>query len=369
MRLVVIGLGDCGSRLAGEFIDLNRRAKSERKVQIITNSYAINNDASALDTSKSGRKELNTINVKRSLDGEKMLADAGAEIMRVEGGRILSSIRPGDFYETDAILLIAGCAGVFGSGGLPVLVQHLRERHVGKPIYALMVLPFKSEMEKPECIYNTAITLKTTYNVADAIFLFDNEKLKTMVTASSQDELNGINKGIVAHYYDLLCTSEELDPRYAGARTVGIGDMLQTLSGWTVLGLGRAEFPMSRPFKRGAQTFQEKSDETQKAMEAMGVAFGHLSTDLRLEDSSKALYLLSIPAQTANVDMVKDLGNRLREVTNTADIRGGEFYGAKDCAQVTIVLSEIHYIESVKSIYDQAVDATKTLKGQKQKPR
>jgi cell division GTPase FtsZ len=368
MRLVVIGLGDCGCRLAGEFVELNRKAKSERKVQVVTSAYAINNDESALEAIKSGRRELVTIHIDRSLDGKKMLADTGAEIMRVEGGRVLSSIRPGDFYETDAILIIAGCAGVFGSGGLPVLVQHLRERHVGKPIYTLMVLPFQTETDKAECIYNTAITLKTTYNVADTVFLFDNEKLKTRVTVS-QDELNIINKEIVSHFYDLLCTSEELDPKYAGARTVGIGDMLQTLSGWTVLGLGRTEFPMPRLFKRQAHTFQEKSSETQKAIEAMGVAFGQLSTDLRLEDSSKALYLLSIPAKGANVDMVKDLGNRLREVTNNADIRGGEFYGARDCAQVTVVLSGIHYIEAVRSYYDKAVDATKTLKGQKQKSK
>jgi cell division GTPase FtsZ len=367
MRLVVIGLGDCGSRLAGEFIELNRKAKSERKVQIITNAYAINNDEAVLDSIKSGHRELNTVYIKRSIEGGEVLADTGADIMRVEGGRVLSSIRPGDFYETDAVLLIAGCAGVFGSGGLPMLVQQLRERHVGKPIYTLMVLPFETETEKPECIYNTAITLKTTYNVADTVFLFDNEKLKTRMTSSSQDELNIINKEIVSHYYDMLCTSEELDPKYAGARTVGIGDMLQTLSGWTVLGLGRTEFPTSRLFQRAAQTFQEKSSETQKAMEAMGVAFGHLSIDLKLDDSSKALYLLSIPAKGANVDMANNLGNRLREVTNNADIRGGEFYGAKDCAQVTVVLSGIHYIETIKRYYDRAIDATKSLKGQKKK--
>jgi hypothetical protein len=102
-------------------------------------------------------------------------------------------------------------------------------------------------------------------------------------------------------------------------------------------------------------------------MEAMGVAFGNLSVDLALEDTGKALYLLSIPAQRANVDMVKDLGNRLREVTNNADIRGGEFYGTRDCAQVTIALSRIQYIEKVKDYYDRAVEATQKLKGRKQK--
>ena len=35
MRVLVIGLDNCGCRIAGEFIELNRRAKSERRVNIV----------------------------------------------------------------------------------------------------------------------------------------------------------------------------------------------------------------------------------------------------------------------------------------------------------------------------------------------
>jgi hypothetical protein len=90
-------------------------------------------------------------------------------------------------------------------------------------------------------------------------------------------------------------------------------------------------------------------------MEAMSSALANLSINISLEDAGKALYLLSIPAQGANVDMVKVLGNHLRELTNNAEIRGGDFYWARGVAQVTLIFSNLKYIEKVKSYYDRAV--------------
>jgi len=42
-----------------------------------------------------------------------------------------------------------------------------------------------------------------------------------------------------------------------------------------------------------------------------------------------------VPAQGANVNMVKAVSNRLLELTNNAEIRGGDFYGVRNYAQVT----------------------------------
>ena len=104
MRLLVIGIGDCGSGLVGEFTDLNKKAKSERKVQIITNAYAINNDKESLDSLKGKFRDLQTIFVNRTIADFGNMISAGAELMRDEGGRILTGINPSDFYDTDAIL-------------------------------------------------------------------------------------------------------------------------------------------------------------------------------------------------------------------------------------------------------------------------
>lgn len=359
MKLLVFGLGDSGSRLAGEFSKLDRKAKSERRIQIIANAYAINNDQPKLTQLRASFRELQTIFVNRILEGTDISAKAGADLMREEGSRVLLAVKPADFYNTDAILLVAGSAGYFGSGGLPVMAQQLKDRHVGKPIYALIVLPFGSEETEPKCVLNTAICLKSVQQVTEAVFLVDNEKFRIKENASATGDMSAINKDIVFPYYDLLCASEHLDPKYAGARTLGIGDMMQTLKGWTAIGAGSAEFHVSRSFWKSTPTFQEKGSETQKAMEAMSLALGRLSIDFNLADARKAIYLLAVPAQGANVDMVKAVGNRLLELTKDAEIRGGDFHGVRSCAQVTLVISDLSYVDIVKNYYDAAINLTK----------
>ncbi|MEJ2740340.1 MAG: hypothetical protein P8105_11050 [Dehalococcoidia bacterium] len=362
MRVLVIGLDNCGCRIAGEFIELNRRAKSERRVNIVTSAYAVDNDNEMLTTLKSKNKELQTIMINKSVEMTGNVSETNAVLMREEGNRILSSIKPSDFYDTDAVFLVTGASGTLGSVGLPIMAQQLKDRHVGKPIYALIVLPFESERTNPQSIYNTAVCLKSTHKIAEAVFLVDNERIKNKASVSTVEDLQIMNKDIVNSFYDLFCASEEVGPKYAGAMTLGIGDMMQTLAGWTAIGVGQTDFPVSGLFKKTAKSFQEKGSETQKIMEAMSAALGRLSIDFKPEDTGKALYLLSIPAKGANVDMVKTLGNRLRELTNNAEIRGGDFYGARDCAQVTLVLSRLQYVEAVKNFYDMATSSTKDAK-------
>lgn len=365
MKLLVMGVGDCGSRIAGFFSDLNRKARAERHVQIVTSAYAVNNKRDELLSlaRRAEFRELQTVFVNRTFDGSKASAVAGAELMRVEGGRVLTAIKPGDFYDTDAIFLITGTAGSFGSGGVPVLIQMLKDRHVGKPIYVLAVLPFETEIAEQQTIINTAICLKSLQKTADAVFLFNNEKFRLQGNvASLQDKKNmeNINKSMVLPFYDLLCATETLDPKMAGALSLGIGDILQTLNGWTAIGVGQTAFPTSRTMWRSTTNFQDKGAENQKAMEAMNLAMGRLSIDFKLEDVGKALYLLTVPAENANVDMVKVLGARLREMTNDALIRGGDFYGARDQALVTLVFANLNFVENIKNFYERAVSTTKS---------
>jgi tubulin-like protein CetZ len=361
MRLLVIGVGDCGSRIAGQFSELNKKAKSERKVQIINGAYAVNNDKAELTSlTRMEFRDMQAIFVKHTFGEKEVSAAAGAELMKEEGGRVMTAINPNDFYDTDAVMFVAAAAGKFGSGGIPILVQMLKDRHIGKPIYAMVVLPFEAETSNQNVIYNTAICLKSCQQIADAVFLVDNEKFRLQESLSSDSDRSEINKMVVMSFYDLLCSSEPVDIRSRGARTLGIGDMLQTVSGYTAIGIGKTDFSVTKTLWRpGTQNFQEKGSETQKAQEALNFALGRLSIDFKFPDAHKALYLLSIPAGGANVDMVKVLGNHLRELTNNAEIRGGDFYGVKDCAQVTLIVSGLNYIENVKKFFDRAVNVGK----------
>lgn len=359
MNLLVIGIDKCGSLLAREFAELNRRARNERRIQIVSGAYAIAADQSMLNEVKGRRKDLKTVWINRSFAETGGKVEAVAELLREESGRIFSTINPDDYYNTDAVMLVASPADMLGAAGIPVLAQQLRDRHMGKPIYAMVVLPLESEEANPVLVHNTAVCLNSTYKIANAVFPIAGEKYAYERGAPiGKDE--GVAVGnIVVPFYDLLSASAEVDPKYAGAKAIGIGDTLQTLSGWTAFGVGGTDFSTSRFFRK-METFSEKGSETTKIMEAMNTALANLSIDISLEDSGKALYLLSIPAQGANVDMVKVLGKHLRELTNNAEIRGGDFYWVRGIAQVTLVFSNLKYIEKVKGYYDRAVGTRST---------
>src|SRR4030043_174798 len=144
MKLVVLGLGQCGGRIADEFARLNSRARSRRGMTIITGCFAVNTDAADL----SGLSSINKDHRHRILIGGRKtgghgvgkINEMGAEIAKEDAEQIVDAIRTTKgFFETDAFLLIAGSAGGTGSGGISVLTQFLKERYIDIPIWGLVV--------------------------------------------------------------------------------------------------------------------------------------------------------------------------------------------------------------------------------------
>ncbi len=360
MRLLVIGVGDCGCKIAAEFARLDDRARRERGSQIITAAYAVNNDQEFLKgLARNKPRILATIHVKSSSDIAITTPEKAAQLMREESGRVIAAMRPNEFYDTDGMLFITSASGNLGSGSVPVLAQNLKERHIGKPIHAMVILPFESECNSPQVIHNTAVSLKSLHQTTDALFLFENDRFKLNPNTSAAESLDEMNRDMVSYFYDLLCSTGEAGARHRGVKALGVGDIDQTLIGWTAIGIGSADFPMTRSLLRREKTFKEKGSETRKIMEAMTAALSHVSVGCKMEDATKALYLLSIPEGGINIDMAKVLGNHLRELTHDAEIRGGDFYGTRDKALVTLAISGLNYIDVVKNYFDKAVTAAK----------
>ncbi len=147
MKLVVLGLGQCGSRIADEFARLNRRAQVQRGIEIITGVFAVNTDAadlSGLASIKSDYQHRILIGGRKtSGHGVGKINELGAEVAREDGDKVIDAIRTArHFFETDAFLIVASSAGGTGSGSLPIMTQMLKDRYMDKPVYALVVLPF-----------------------------------------------------------------------------------------------------------------------------------------------------------------------------------------------------------------------------------
>lgn len=169
MKVVVVGFGQCGSKVTDEFSRLNSRARFRRGIEIVTGVFAVNTDAadlSGLTSVKSDYQHRILIGTRKTgSHGVGKVNELGAEIARQDSDKVIDAIRSAErFYEADAFLLVAGAAGGTGSGSMPIMAQAIRERHGDKPIYALVVLPFEhEETTEARTIHNSATCLKATF--------------------------------------------------------------------------------------------------------------------------------------------------------------------------------------------------------------
>ncbi|MBI2328320.1 MAG: cell division protein FtsZ [Chloroflexi bacterium] len=359
MKLVVIGLGQCGGRIADEFARLNRRAVVQRRIEIVAGTFAVNTDAADL----SGLTAIKRDYQHRILIGGRKtgghgvgkINELGAEVARDDADKVIDAIRVTKrFYETDAFLLIAGAGGGTGSGSAPVLMQHIKERYRDKPVYACIVLPFEHEEQTEErTTYNTATCLKSTYSVADAVFLIDNQRY-IRKDNSLRDNLSKINALIAEPFYGVLCAGEEKKSKYIGAKVLDAGDIMQTLVGWTVIGYGTSALPLLRFPGERTRDFRKKGSETQKGLQAMDAAISELSLACNPEDARRALYLVSAPTREMNVDLIKEMGDYLRAITPQAIIRNGDYPRQRGMLDVTVILSELSDVEKIRYYYTKS---------------
>ncbi len=360
MKLVVVGFGQCGGRIADEFTRLNRRAHVERGVEIVAGVYAVNTDTADL----SGLKYIKEDYQHRILLGGKKtrghgvakINEFGAEIAREDGDRVIEAIRttPG-LYDTDAFLVIAGAAGGTGSGSISVITRKIRERYPEKPAYAIIVLPFEHEETTEErTVFNTAVCLKSIFSVADAVILVDNQRY-IRKDAPLGNNISGINKLIIEPFYNLLCAGEEKNPRRIGTKVLDAGDILQTLSGWTVLGYGKTLLPRHPFFFKRVEHFREKNIENHGGLQSMEEVLGELSMQCGPQDAGRALYLISAPANEMNMDLIKALGDRLRAVAPNAIIRNGDYPIDRGMMDLVVILSQLKDIARVRDYYTRSI--------------
>ncbi len=361
MKLVIVGFGQCGGRIADEFARLNGRARGLRGLDIITGVHAVNTDRadlSGLTTIKSDYEHRILIgNKKTSGHGVGKINELGAEIAREDADKVVETIRNSKhFQETDAFLLCAGAAGGTGSGAISVMTQQIKERYVDKPVYNLIVLPFDHEESTEErTVYNVATCLKSSYLVADAIFLVDNQRY-VMKDEHLRNNLDKINHNIVQPFFNLLCAGEEIKSRYIGAKILDAGDIIQTLVGWTTLGFGRSQTSGFKSLFTSTRHFRVKASETQKGTQALDEAISGLSIKCNPLDSKRALYLVSAPAKEINVDLIKELGTYIKNMAPEAIIRSGDYPREKGTMEVTVVLSEMSDMEKIRNYFSKAIN-------------
>ncbi len=370
MKLAVIGLGQCGCRIADNFARLNIKAHAERKVTISPIVIGVNTDQADLTGLRFIKKDYMhriLIGLRQTLGhGVGKINELGAELAREDGDKVMDAMKTEPrFYETHAFLLIAGAAGGTGSGGLPVIARMIKERYLNKPVYALIVLPFEHEQfSEARSVYNSATCLKSTYDLVDAIFLADNQRY-VRKDASLVNNMERINRMIAEPFYDLMCAGEVTKRKYVGARTIDAGDLIASLEGWTTIGIGRTELPSLRfPWEIRKKHFREKAVESFRGSQALDATVSDLSITCNPKDAAKALYIMAGPAKEMNMDMIKSVSNYISEIAPNAVIRGGDFPGEKHFIDVTLILSQLSFVPKIKDFYETSVQYGQEHKGQ-----
>src|SRR3990172_3414655 len=361
MKLVVIGLGQCGGRIADEFARLNRQAISQRGIEIVNSAFAVNTDIADL----SGLRRVRPDFQHRILIGDRKtgghgvgkINELGAEVAKEDADKVIEAISATKrLPEADAFLLVAGAGGGTGSGAIAILTQCIKERFIDKPVYDMVVLPFEHEEQTEErTIYNAATCLKSCYLVADAVILFDNQRYIRR-DASLRNNLDKINGLIAEPFYNLLCAGEEKQYKYIGSKVLDAGDIIQTLVGWTVIGYSQVTPSFFKFLYQQERDFRKKVVETQKGIQAMDEALSRLSVYGSSADARRALYLVAAPAGEINMDMIKELGTHLKALAPGAIIRSGDYPRDKGSSlDVSLILSELSDVAKIRQYFTKAI--------------
>jgi cell division GTPase FtsZ len=346
----------------------------ERKVFIMPGVFAVNTDAtdlSGLSVIKPDYQHRILIGGRRTGGhGVGKVNELGAEIAREDADKIIDALRSTkNFYESDAFLIIAGAAGGTGSGSVAVVSNIIKERYPDKPAYALLVLPFEHEERTEErTVYNAAVCLKSTYSVADAVFLVDNQRY-IKKDASLRLNLSKINKLIVEPFYDLLCAGEEKEAKYVGSKTLDAGDIIQSLSGWTAIGCGYASIKKRGFLFSRSNDFRDRDREVHSGLKAVDEALSELSMECDPRDAGRALFLTAAPAKEMSTGLIKEIGDWVRNLAPNAVIRNGDYPRKGGNLSVSLIFSELSDVGRIREYYRSTANMATVLKQRGQEAR
>ncbi|MFH1232190.1 MAG: cell division protein FtsZ, partial [Planctomycetota bacterium] len=148
MKTMVIGFGQCGGRLADEFVRLDLRARDFRGINVITRTIAVDTDMNSmqgLSPNRPGNLKILIGEGKTRGHGVAKQRELAAQIAMEEDFKITNEIKDsGRLDSTDAFMVVGGVAGGTASGGLPVFARTLKEKY-NRPVFGLVVLPFEHE--------------------------------------------------------------------------------------------------------------------------------------------------------------------------------------------------------------------------------
>ncbi len=367
MRLLIIGLGTAGSRIADAIIQPSDRSLKSNTIHAIT----VDNDPDVLTALRNINDEGKFYFPRDDVNSPELLTT------NFTIDELSEKIKTFDNGQYDAFLL---CAGL--GGGLIDLVSHLvsiiRES-MFEPIFGLFTLPLESEGDKRLKLAITA--LEEINQTLDGVIIFDNElwyerALEEIKLAEEQkptgfaEKLKARSNGekiihpfqiinnTIARRIRMLVDAGEIQGEIPET-VLDTREILNTITGGGYIAIGLSEDEL--PDKNLRDIFKSKEPglvhRQEKAGRIIRLAersiFREISTNCDLTTAKKALILLSGPEEELSMKGFMAVRKWLDESIDGFELRSGDFPISPRQAQkvsVLIVLSGLTHIERIENL-------------------
>jgi tubulin-like protein CetZ len=339
MRLLIIGLGTAGSRIADSIIMASKASDKNSGLHAI----AVDNDPSVLEKLTNIEEYDKFYFPKDNIDSPELLTTS----FTID--EVQAKLKKFDIGMHDAILL---CAGL--DGGLISLVPHLvsiiRET-MFEPVFALVTIPAEDEGEKK--LVRALKNLQIIHDIVDGVIIFDNqlwlekarseiEKLQSQKTGGLSEKfwIPGTQEKVSLDPYDIinrhiakriqvLTQAGEIN-KNVPQTVLDTREILNTITGMSLITIGFAEENLPDNARIGFFKTRDESRVGRQEQAARIVrlaekaVFRDISSYCDISQAKKALILLSGPEEELSMKGYMAIRKWIDESIAGFELRSGD---------------------------------------------
>jgi cell division GTPase FtsZ len=359
MKLALIGFGQAGGKIVDAFVDYEQRTGQD----IFTAPVAVNTAAADLAGLEHVPDENRVLIGQSRVEGHGVGGDneLGAEIAADDIDEIQGAIDRLSTHEIDAFLIVAGLGGGTGSGGAPVLAEHLQTIYT-EPVFGLGILP--AAAEGGLYTLNAARSFRTFVRKVDNLLVFDNDAWRK-TGESMRGGFERINQEI-ARRFGILFGAGAVDASdVVGESVVDASDIINTLSGGGVSTVGYAREAVETSTGSPIPLLGDNSDsaggaETTNRVTSLvrKAALGRLTLPCNLQGAERSLLVLSGPPEHLDRKGIERGRAWLEAETGSMEVRGGDYpLPSADHVASVVLLAGVHQVPRVEELQQVATEA------------
>ncbi|WP_082230738.1 tubulin/FtsZ family protein [Haloprofundus marisrubri] len=360
MKLIVIGVGQAGGRIADSLVAFERTQSSTFTV----GAFAFDTTQQDLDALTAIPDQHRILYGQLEVSGQGVDGDSeqGSKLAEANCTELLRSLDDVPTSQADAILLTTSLGGGTGSTAVRPLTEELRQTY-DVPIYGVGVLPATDQ--SPTAAQNSIQSLRTLTGVVDNLLLFDNEAWLTS-GESIEDAFERVNAELVRRL-GVLFSAGEVDASETVAESViDASEIINTLHGGGVSVLGYSsttvETTESNPglLSRLLGRSEPEPVDATKAISVLETGFRKaihqgLTAPCSLASTERALAVVGGPPAWLNRQGVERGRQYIESETECMEVRGGDYpQPDRESVEIDILFSGVSLDSRIDALQNAA---------------